>query len=173
MKKKNHKKRTPKAVRTASALTNVATNIMTYTLEGLIREKASSLFTALYLSAPEETIHVFNRYPDNEDIRYVVKAVITYHKDMDLLQEAINDGFFETEVNDLLTIAAKGRIAGARFTPVFYAALEHAEELCLSEELQKKLHQHIEHQKQLDGFAIMSTANNTLALYFAKDVIPV
>lgn len=159
------------AVRTSSALTPIAENIMTYTLEGLIHE-VEPLFTAVYLSSPDEALRLRHMYPDSEEIRYIVSEVFVYHTNMAVLARGVANGFFEYEVDYLLKIAKENRVAAARFIPIFCTALEHAEELGLSNDLQEKLKQHIDHQKDLDGFVIVYATKENLVLRFAKDVVP-
>lgn len=163
MKNKNH----AKVIRAIQKRSAIAENIMTYTLEGLLRE-VEPLFTALYLSAPEESVAILERYPNNSEIRYIVNEVTLYHTDLKLLAKAVAAGFFEYEVTYLLKIATENQIAGARFIPIFCTALAHADELGLSDELRGKLYRHIEHRKKVDGFVITSTDNDCLTLHFGK-----
>ena len=158
-------------VRTATKLTAKAEDIMSYTLEGLIHE-VEPLFTAVYLSTPEEALRLRRLYPNSDEIRYIVSEVCVYHKDMAVLARGVANGFFDYEVGYLLKIAKESHIAAARFIPIFCTALEHAEELGLSTDLQESLKQHIDHQKDLDGFVIVYATKENLVLRFAKDVVP-
>ena len=172
MKKKNKKnqRNIRKHARTATALSDKAKDIMTYSLEGLIRE-VEPMIAAVYLSCPEEATRLLMTYPQVPEFRYIVSEVAYYREDMDARQKLIGTGFFEYEVNWLLNRAKKNAIASARFVPIFYTALEHADELRLSEKLCSDLKQHINLQKQKDGYVIMYASRENLTLYFAKDVI--
>ena len=122
MKKKKNKKKSQnnirKYTRTATALSDKAKDIMTYSLEGLIRE-VEPMIAAVYLSCPEEATRLLMTYPQVPEFRYIVSEVAYYRKDMGALQKLIGTGFFEYEVNWLLNRAKKDTIASARFVPIF------------------------------------------------------
>lgn len=151
-------------IREFNRRTMAVQEIMSYTLEGLIHEIVP-LFTALYLSAAEETVEIRKRYPDNPEIQYIVGEVYLYHTDMKELKRAVKKGFFEYEVRYLLNMTASNHIAGARFVPIFCTALEHSVELGLSAELCNDLTNHIKQQKRKDGFVITSTENGRLTIH--------
>mgnify|MGYP003292463619 CR=1 FL=1 len=157
--------------RTITALTAVAEDVMSYTLEGFLRE-VQPLFTAVYLSPPEVAAHIWDFYPDSYELRNIVANAILYHKDMDRLKKIVSMGFFEYEVRYLLKFGMDVPTAGARLVPIFYTALEHAKELNLSDELQEDLVQYIELRRVRNGFTIVSATKENLVLHFAKDVIP-
>lgn len=157
-------KQSNRVIREFNRRVNAVEEIMSYTLEGLIHE-IKPLFTALYLSAIEETIEIWKRYPNNSEIKYIVGQVYLYHSDMKELARAVKKGFFEQEVRYLLNVASSNSIAGARFVPIFCTALEHAAELGLSAALCDDLNSHIKQQKRKDGFVITSTENGRLTIH--------
>ena len=160
-----------KTPRTATALTAVAKDVMSYTLEGLLRE-VQPLFTAVYLSPPEVAARIWDSYPDSFELRNIVANAILYHKDMDRLKKIVSMGFFEYEIRYLLKFGMDTPTASARLVPIFYAALEHAKELKLTDDLQEDIAQFIELCKLRDGFVIVSATTEDLVLHFAQDVIP-
>lgn len=168
---KKIEKTTRKTPRTATALTAKAEDIMSYSLEGLIHE-VQPLFTALYLSHPEEADRLRKAYPNSPEICGIVSDAILYHTDMNRLKRIVDKGFFEYELRYLLKLGMDVPIAGTRLSPIFHTALAHAEELGLSEDLQDDIEQFLEICRLRDGFVIVSADSKNLALYFAKDVIP-
>ena len=157
-------KKCNKVIREFTRRTQAVQEIMSYTLEGLIRE-VEPLFTALYLSTPEESVGIWKRYPNNPDIKYIIGQVYLYHTDMKEFAKAVKAGFFEHEVRYLLNMTESNPIAGARFVPIFCTALEHSAELGVSVELCDDLTRHIRQQKQKDGFVITSTENGRLTIH--------
>ena len=160
-----------KTNRTATALTTKAEEIMTCALEGLICE-VQPLFTALYLSSPQEADRLRKTYPNSSEICNLVSDVILYHTDVDHLKKIVAKGFFEYELRCLLQLGMDVPIAGARLSPIFHTALDHAEELGLSEDLQDDVKQYLEICRVRDGFVIVSADSTNLVLHFAQDVIP-
>lgn len=157
--------------RSATELTTVAKDIMTYTLEGLILEM-STLFTSLYLSHPSEAKRFLDAHPDEPIVPYIVNLALQYHTDLEELAKVAASGYFDYEVQRLLKIAKQDGVASARLSPVFYTALDHAEELKISAKLQKKIKNHMARQLALDGFLIRHVDEHRLVLCFADDVIP-
>lgn len=160
-----------KTARTTTALTTKAKDIMTYALEGLIHE-VQPLFTALYLSCPEEADRLRKTYPNSSEICNLVSDVILFHTNIDHLKKIVAKGFFEYELRCLLQLGMDVPIAGTRLAPIFHTALAHAEELGLSEDLQDDIEQFLEICKVRDGFVIVSADSENLVLHFAQDVIP-
>lgn len=160
-----------KAPRTATALTAKAKDIMTCALEDLVFE-VQPLFTALYLSHPEEADRLRKTYPNSPEICGIVSDAILYHTDLNRLKKIVDKGFFEHELRYLLKLGMDVPIAGTRLSPIFYTALEHAEELGLSEDLQDDIKQYLEICRVRDGFVIVCADSKNLTLHFAKDVIP-
>ena len=151
-------------------LTAKAKEIMTCPLEDLVFE-IQPLFTALYLSCPKEANRLLKMYPNSPAICSVANDTIMYRADMDRLKRIVDKGFFQYELRNLLKFGMDVPIAGTRLVPIFFAALEHAKELGLSEDLQDDIKQYIELCKVRDGFVIVSASNENLVLHFAKDVL--
>ena len=167
---KKIEKTTRKTPRTATALSAKAEEIMAYALEGLIHE-VQPLFTALYLSCPQEADRLRKTYPNSSEICNLVNDVIKYHTDVDHLKKIVTKGFFECELRCLLQLGMDVPIAGTRLSPIFHTALEHTEELGLSDDLQDDVKQYLEICKVRDGFLIISADSENIVLDFAKDVI--
>ena len=104
-------KKNDMAVRTALELSCAAKEIMTITLVEVV-PTLTLLFTALYLSKPEEAALLLKLYPNSVALRETVDEVILYHTDLDLLADKVADGFFASEVEELLKIARGNRLYG-------------------------------------------------------------
>ena len=168
---KNKKKGGRMSARIVRKLTAAAENIMAYVLEGFIKE-FDLLCVALLLSDPGEVKQFLARC-DRADARYIAGEVEAFLEDPEVFAKGVADGFFAYEIDRLLEIAKRDRIAGARFIPIFFAALLNARELALSDEVQEGIKQHIEEQKKLDGFIILSATDHKFALSYSNEVIPI
>lgn len=162
--------RTRKTPRATTALTAKAKDIMTCALEDLIFE-IQPLFTALYLSCPKEADRLLKMYPNSPAICSIANDAIRCRTDNNRLKRIVDKGFFEHELRSLLKFGMDVPIAGTRPSPIFHTALDHVEELGLSEDLQDDIKQYIELCKVRDGFVIVSASNENLVLHFAKDVL--
>ena len=160
-----------KTPRTVTALTAKANDIMSCALEELLYE-VQPLFTALYLSCPEEADRLLKSYPNSPTICNIVNDAILYHTDMDRLKKIVDKGFFEYELRSLLKFGMDVPIAGTRLAPIFCTALEHSKELKLSDDLQDDVKQFLDICKARDGFVIVSADTQNLVLNFAQDVVP-
>lgn len=160
-----------KTPRTVTALTAKANDIMSCALEELLYE-VQPLFTALYLSCPEEADRLLKSYPNSPTICNIVNDAILYHTDMDRLKKIVDKGFFEYELRSLLKFGLDVPMAGTRLAPIFCTGLKHAKELKLSDDLQEDMKQFLELCKLRDGFIIASATGKNLVLHFAKDVLP-
>lgn len=148
--------------RTATAPTTVAEDVMSHTLEGLLRE-VQPLFTAVYLSPPEVAAHIFESYPDSAELKGIVNDAALYHQDSDRRKRIGSKGFFEFELRYLLQFGLDVPNAGARLVPIFFSALKHAVELGLTEDLQNDLRKFLELRRVRDGFVIIGATNRSLA----------
>lgn len=152
-------------------MTAAAEDIMAYAPEGFIKE-FDLLCVALLLSDPSEVKQFLARC-DRSDAHYIAGEVEALLEDPKVFAKSVADGFFAYEIDRLLEIAKRDRIAGARFIPIFFSALLNARELALSDEQLEALKQHIEEQKKLDGFVILSATDQKFALSHSNEVVPI
>ena len=92
--------------------------------------------------------------------------------DLAHIKKIVGRGISEREIRYLMKLGMEVPIAGARFAPIFCAAMERAEELKLSNELQEDIKQFIELCRLRDGFVIVGATDEDIVLHFADDVIP-
>ena len=158
-------------MRTATMLNKKALNIATMTLESFIPD-LRPLLAAVFLSTPDEIDRMRLDYPAEPAVQSMLNTVCEFHKDNHLLSMFVDDGFFSEQLEHFLKVAGKNRMAGARFMPVFFKALNMAATLKLSDELQKNILAQIQWQRQKDGFVITELSCENITLYFAPDVVP-
>lgn len=92
--------------------------------------------------------------------------------DLAHIKKIVGRGISEHEIRYLMKLGMDVPIAGARFAPIFCAAMERAGELKLSDELQEDIEQFIELCRLRDGFVIVGATDEDIVLHFADDVIP-
>lgn len=155
--------------RKATELTERAYEVLELTLEGII-QIFNPLIVALYLSDVDEYERIYQMYPAGHDMYKVLDVVGVFYRDVEQRDEYVSNGFFNEQIEYLLSLAKENQVAGARLSPVFYIALHMAEELKIPNELQERIVAQLESQRQKDGFVIMVTSGE-IFLYFAPDVI--
>ena len=160
-----------KKQRTIPELTPKVNDVLRVTLESVVPD-LRPLSVALFLSTPDEVIRIRQTYPKGNVIYEALNAALAFHKDAALLEMYIADGFFNKQLEYILKVAKKNRMAGARLMPVFCTALTYAEELRIPAALQEKIIAHIEWQRRNDGFAIKELSLDKIVVVPADDVIP-
>lgn len=156
--------------RTIKSLKPMIDVVLSVTVEEVVPDDLRALAVALYLGRAKEVIRIHDTYPEDHIIHDAARVAVALHSDEEVRKTYIADGFFEEQLGLILDEAKKNRVAGARLMPIFCSALELADELMLSDDLQDGIIDHIEWQRNEDGFVIRDINGSEVDVVPADDV---
>ena len=111
------------------------------------------LTVALYAGHPEELVYCYYSPPGLMYQEAAEKAK-DFHFNMDMIQDAAWNGFFEKNIEKLLALGESNEDYGAKHVQVFWCFMEHIEEHRLSKSVVKKMDKFIKDQGWKHGFVI-------------------
>ena len=119
------------------------------------------LTVALYAGHPEELVYCYYSPPGLMYQEAAEKAK-DFHFNMDMIQAAAQNGYFEKNIEKLLELGESNVDYGAKLVQVFWCFMEHIKEHRLSKSIVDRMDAFIMAQGHRDGFILMKQTKDEI-----------